>query len=59
MGWRRSCTDCCCLLIYLGVIAGLGVCLWQAVEKGDINRLDSLPDFQGQPLEPLVLLGGF
>lgn len=44
---ERSCTDICCCLIYAAVVAGLGVCIWYGQSKGDISRLDSLPDFQG------------
>ena len=34
-------------LASLAVWAGLGVCIWYGQSKGDISRLDSLPDFQG------------
>ncbi|CAE7507784.1 abhd17c [Symbiodinium sp. CCMP2592] len=44
---ERSCTDCCCILIFAAALAGLGACIYIAYEKGDITRLESLPDYQG------------
>jgi len=44
---QRSCTDCCCILIFAAALFGLGACIYIAYEKGDITRLESLPDYQG------------
>ncbi|CAE7425258.1 slc44a2 [Symbiodinium natans] len=42
-----SCTDCCCLLTFAAVLGGLGFCIYTAYSQGDIQRLQSLPDYQG------------
>ena len=52
---KRKCTDVVCLVVFLAIMGGLGYCIHQSVEAGDIQRLQSLPDYQGtQCMEKLV-----
>ena len=44
---KRKCTDVVCLVVFLAIMGGLGYCIHQSVEAGDIQRLQSLPDYQG------------
>ena len=44
---KRTCTDVGCLVVFLAIMGGLGYCIHESVEAGDIQRLQSLPDYQG------------
>lgn len=43
----RKCTDVGCLIVFAAILGGLGLCIYRSVEAGDIQRLQSLPDYQG------------
>jgi hypothetical protein len=43
----RKCTDVGWLIVFAAILGGLGFCIYRSVEAGDIQRLQSLPDYQG------------
>ncbi|CAK9008791.1 Alpha/beta hydrolase domain-containing protein 17C [Durusdinium trenchii] len=44
----RTCTDFCCVLVFAGILADAGLCCSHAIQDGNFQRLQSLPDFQGR-----------
>ena len=35
------------VIVFAAILGGLGFCIYRSVEAGDIQRLQSLPDYQG------------